>query len=378
MASFRLARTLRLLPLLACVALVTGCGLPRSGPTKAEVLDSSVLREGNTYVVLATRGVARASEFTPALGFGSNFRTTGVVGSDVIRAGDTLGLTIWENVDQGVLGVGGAPTPLNAVQVDGEGFIFVPYAGRVRAAGLTPEQLRITITDALQLQTPDPQVLVTRQAGDGATVAISGAVGAQGVYPIERPTRTLAAMLAQAGGLTIEADVAQVTVLRGSQRGTIWFNSLFSSPSSDIALRGGDRILVEADRRAYVALGATGAQTRINFNSQELTAMEALAQVGGLSTNTADPTGIFLLREESERVARLVTGDPSIIGPQQIAYVFDLTSGQGLFVAREFFIRNDDTIYVTEAPYAQFNKALSAFFGSLNTVASTQQIAGTF
>ena len=29
-------------------------------------------------------------------------------------------------------------------------------------------------------------------AGDGATVSLTGAVGAQGVYPIERPTRTLA------------------------------------------------------------------------------------------------------------------------------------------------------------------------------------------
>lgn len=375
MGSIRLSRVAGVGSTLVALCLLSACGLPRSGPSKSEIFDSAVTRAGSTHVVVATRGVAKAADFTPALGFGSSFRSVGVVGSDTIRAGDTLGLTIWENVDQGVLGVGGAPTPLNSVQVDGEGFIFVPYAGRVRAAGLTPEQLRGVITTELEAQTPDPQVLVVRQAGDGATVSVSGSVSAQGVYPIERPTRTLSAMLARAGGLSIEADIAQVTVLRGSNRGTIWFNSLFRNPGNDIALRGGDRILVEADRRAYTALGATGAQTRVNFNSQELTAMEALGQVGGLSPNVADPTGIFILREEPERIARIVTGDPTIIGPARVAYVLNLTSGEGLFVAKEFTIRDDDVIYVTEAPYAQFNKALSAFFGSLNTVASAQTIA---
>ncbi|MEM8554795.1 MAG: polysaccharide biosynthesis/export family protein [Pseudomonadota bacterium] len=361
---------------LAVMALctLTACGLPRSGPTKSEVLDSSVAQAGSTYVIEATQSVAAASNFTPALGFGSSFRSSGTIGSDTIRAGDTLGLTIWENVDQPLLGTGTA-SPLNTIQVDGEGFIFVPYAGRLRASGLTPEELRQTITAELQNQTPDPQVLVVRQAGDGATVSVSGSVSAQGVYPIERPTRRLSSMLARAGGLTIESDIAQVTILRGDQRGKIWFNSLFEDPANDVALRGGDRILVEADRRAYTALGATGAQTRINFNSQELTAMEALAQVGGLSSQVADPTGIFILRNEPETIARAVTGDPTVVGEQQVAYIFDLTSGQGLFVAREFTIRDGDTVYVTEAPYAQFNKALSAFFGSLTTVASAQTIA---
>lgn len=102
--------------------------------------------------------------------------------------------------------------------------------------------------------------------------------------------------------------------------------------------------------------------------------MEALAQVGGLATNAADPTGIFLLREEPETIARRVTGQPTIIGPQKVAYVFDLTEGQGLFAARNFNIRDEDTIYVTEAPVTQFNKAVSAVFGSLTTVAAVQTV----
>ncbi|MGB0658606.1 MAG: polysaccharide biosynthesis/export family protein [Mangrovicoccus sp.] len=375
MSQRALKNGMRILAGLALFSLLTACALPRSGPTKEEVFDSSISRNGNTYVILANRGVARAANYTPPLGFTSSFQSAGLVGSDTIRAGDTLGLTIWENVDDGIITVRGTPAPLNQVQVDGSGHIFVPYAGRVMAAGLTPDQLRNEITIRLQSQTPDPQVLVVRAAGDGATVAISGAVNAQGVYPIERPTRRLSAMLARAGGINIESEIAQVTVLRGGQKGTIWFDSMFSSPANDIALRGGDRILVEPDRRAFTALGATGSQTRVTFNSQEMSAMEALAQVGGLLPNNADPTGIFLMREEPPIVARKLLGDPTISSPVQVAYVFNLTSGAGIFTAREFTVRDDDTIFVTEAPYAQFNKALSAFFGSLNTAASVQTLA---
>jgi len=353
---------------------LASCGIPRSGPSKSEILDSSTTAWGNINVVMATMGVAKAADYIPPLAFPASFLSAGIVGPDVIHSGDTLGLTVWENVQEGVLGPGHTPMPLNTVQVDGKGNIFVPYAGEVHAAGLTPEQLRKQIVDALQSQTPDPQVMIARQAGNGSTVSVSGSVSQQGVYPIDMSTRTLSSMLARAGGLSITPEIAQVTLLRGSTSGTIWYNDIFSKPGDDIALRPGDRILVQADRRSYTALGATGGQTRINFNSQELTAMEALAQVGGLSGNAADPTGIFVLRNETQAVSRVVLGNPALNGPQQVAYVLNLTTGDGLFVARNFMIRDEDTIYVTEAPFTQFSKVLSAFAGSLQSVSAAQTV----
>ncbi|MFV0244105.1 MAG: polysaccharide biosynthesis/export family protein [Qingshengfaniella sp.] len=350
--------------------------IPRTGPSKGEIFDSSVQRAGDTYVVTVNDSIARAAEYTPTLAFSPGFRNAPVLNADTIRAGDTLGMMVWENVPEGLLGIGGSPAPLERIQVDSTGDIFVPYVGRIRAAGKTPDQLRNEISETLGTQTPDPQVMVTRIAGDGATVSVSGMVGAQGVYPIERSTRTLSAMLARAGGLTIEPEIAKVTVLRGTTSGTIWFDSLYATPANDIALREGDRVLVENDERYYVALGATGRQARIRFESQELSAIEALAQVGGLSTTTADPTGIFLLREENQDIARRITGQPDLTGPQKIAYVFNLTEGKGLFAARTFTIRDEDTLYVTEAPISQFNKAISAILGtSITTVASVQTVS---
>ncbi|MEM7076150.1 MAG: polysaccharide biosynthesis/export family protein [Pseudomonadota bacterium] len=351
--------------------MVAACGLPRSGPNKKEIYSGSVLRDGDAFVVTVNDRVTRATAVAPVLGFSDAFRNAGLMGSDTIQPGDTLGLTIWENVDDGLLaGEGISQTVLQEVQVDGSGFIFVPYAGRIRAAGNTPESIRQIITSKLDEQTPDPQVEVRRLAGDGATVSLVGAVGAQGVYPIERPTRTLSTMLAAAGGVTIEPEIAQIIVLRGSMRSQVWFSDLYEHPELDIALRGGDRILVEVDTRSFTALGATGGQSRLPFPSPTISAVEAIAQVGGLNTNISDPTGVFVMRNEPAEVANQVLGRNDLVGAQRLVYVLDLTQPNGIFLARDFAVRDQDTIYVTEAPWAQWTKILAPITGTLGTVGS--------
>ncbi|WP_420860733.1 polysaccharide biosynthesis/export family protein [Algirhabdus cladophorae] len=363
--------------ILAVLAVVSGCGLPRSGPNKSEIFAGSVLNEGDAFIVSVNDRVTRATSVTPALGFSQQFKSAGVIGSDTIRPGDVLGLTIWENVDDGLLANQGAnATVLEEVQVDGSGHIFVPYAGSIHAAGKTPEALRQIITRKLNSQTPDPQVQVRRIAGDGSTVSVSGTVGAQGIYAIERPTRTLSSMLARAGGIAVEPEIAQITVVRGTMRDTIWFEDLYDNPELDIALRGGDRVLVEADTRSFTSLGATGTQSRVPFESQALSAIEAIATVGGLQTNVADPTGVFVFRNEPAEIANSVMGRDDLVGDQRLVYVLNLTEPNGMFHARDFSIRDQDTVYVTEAPFVQWNKTISALTGSLGAVNTLSSLAG--
>lgn len=367
----------RALVLVSLVAVTAGCGLPRSGPTKEEILASAAEKNGDAYVVEVDDRVARATNYTPELGFMTAFVQAGAIGSDMISPGDLLTLTIWENVDDGLLaGRTSNVTVLDKVQVDGGGFIFVPYAGRVLAAGNTPEALRRMITEKLAPQTPDPQVTVTRTAGDGATVSVMGGVGGQGVYAIERPTRSLSSMIAKAGGVSIPPEIAQITVTRGNQTGKIWLKDLYTRPELDIALRPGDVILVEEDTRAYTALGATGGQTRVQFETQELSAIEAVAQVGGLSSSIANPKGIFIFRDEPAEVANVVLSRSDLFGSTRVIYLIDLTKPSGVFIARDFMIRDGDTVYVTEAPYVRWQKVLAVITGAVNSADTANTLAG--
>ena len=258
--------------------------------------------------------------------------------------------------------------------MDDQGYIYVPFAGRVRAAGQSPEDLRTAIARQLDQQTPDPQVYVSRTGGDGATVSVVGRVGAQGVYPITRPNRRLTAMVASAGGVSIPTQTAMITVSRGQITDRVWLNDLFDHPELDIAMRGGDRIFVEQDQRSFSVLGATGTQAQITFDRQEMTAIEALARVGGLDATRADPTGVFVFRDEPAEIARAVLGRQDIVGDTRIVYVLDLTAPNGMFNARDFQIRDGDTIYVTEAANVTWNRQISTLTGTLGATGAAATV----
>ena len=79
------------------------------------------------------------------------------------------------------------------------------------------------------------------------------------------------------------------------------------------------------------------------FETQNLSAIEAIAQVGGLLA-AADSTGVFVLRNEPEEVAEQVLGRNDLEGTQLLVYVLNLTEPNGMFMARNFVIRDGDTL----------------------------------
>ena len=130
-----------------CVVALAGCTLPRSGPTSGEILNAANADEYGMHVVTVTPGIASVARSSEALGFGSEFVGAGAISPDAIAAGDRLSVSVWENVDAGLLaGIGQKVTVLEELQVDQSGGIFVPYAGRIQAAGLSPGEVRASIT----------------------------------------------------------------------------------------------------------------------------------------------------------------------------------------------------------------------------------------
>ena len=112
------------------------------------------------------------------------------------------------------------------------------------------------------------------------------------------------------------------------------------------------------------------------FESQNLSAIEAIAQVGGLLASAADPTGVFVLRNEPEEVAEQVLGRNDLDGAQRLVYVLDLTEPNGMFMARDFVIRDGDTLYVTEAPFTQWSKVITAITGTASSAAGITTLTG--
>lgn len=364
-----------LMALFVLAFAVSSCGLPRVGPSKREIFAGSVQKKGNAYIISVNDRVVQATAAADPVGFDSGFLNAGKIGADTIRPGDTLLVTVYENVDDGLFGTAGTPATLTELQVDQTGHIFIPYVGRIRAAGNSPEGLRKIVTRKLAPQTPEPQIIMQRAAGDGSTISILGS-GAQGVYPIEASTSTLSTMIAAAGGISTEPENTRVTVIRNSHKGTVWLEDLYRDNKQDIALRPGDRILIQEDKRRFTAMGATGAQSLVEFPKPTMSAIEAIAFLGGLNSSLADPTGIFIFRDETAEFSNKVLGRSDFETPKRFAYVLDLTEPTGVFLGRDFQIRDGDTIYVTEAPYVQWTKTLSVLTSSVGAAGTLSSATG--
>lgn len=356
--------------MLGFALVLSACEIARPGPNKNELLKAEFEEADKTQIVIVDKRVVDMTEAKNELVFPKSLLTSTPASSDIIKPGDTLSLTIYENIEEGVLARGNAgATTLESIQVDDSGHIFIPYAGRVRAAGNTPNTLRRIITERLSELTPEPQVIVQTASGDAATVSVIGdGVGSQGVYPIKRSNSTLTDLVAVAGGLSAPSEVVRISLLRNNRTGHFWFDDIYKNPRLNFALRPGDQVRVQRDPRSYTILGAIGEQTNQLFTSRQPSALEAVAQVGGLKSEAADPTGIFVIREHSARFVNQLLGRNDLVGEQSVIYVLDLTKPSGLPLARQFDIHDGDTIYVTEAPAVRWRKIFDTFRGPVENV----------
>ncbi|MEL6679010.1 MAG: polysaccharide biosynthesis/export family protein [Pseudomonadota bacterium] len=358
-------------------SLVAGCVLPRSGPEFEEITAQPPEGQPPLEVVEITDQVATATKIDETLEFQRAFLNQPVENIELIRPLDVLQITVWENGENGLYGAGyGAPVALQEMTISLSGQFFMPQVGRVRAAGRTIEGLRQHLTDLLSPMTPEPQVEVRLVRADNNTVRIFGGTGALGEFPIDARTRTLSGLLANAGPSGVDPNVATVTVRRGNRVGTVWMEDVYVNPEADISLKGGDVIVIDRDPRSFRALGELGGQAVVEFPDRDISLVSAIATMGGLNTATADPRGVFVLRSEDPTVFNRAVPGSTETGPVRVAYVMDLTKPAAFFTAANFSVRDDDIIYVTQAPYVRFIKVIGALTAPLSTAASVRNLTG--
>lgn len=102
------------------------------------------------------------------------------------------------------------------VPVRPDGMISLPLVDEVRAAGLTPLELRSQLAAAFAKFIPNPSVFVIVQEIHSPRVLVVGEVARPGRYVIRGPT-TVLDVVAEAGGLTEFASSSPATLVRAHQ-----------------------------------------------------------------------------------------------------------------------------------------------------------------
>lgn len=359
-----------------CLTLSACSSLPGGGPASHDLMNEAKKQKHNEEFALYTvdRALAAKIENWPETGRAERLSWIGKTqGSDslTIQAGDTLNLQIWDSAENSLLS---APTQrvvsLSKVLVSENGAVFVPYVGDVKVAGLTPDKARKKLQSEMESIVPSAQVQLSLNEGRANSVELVSGVTTPGPYPMIGRNFTVRGLLAAGGGARASFKNPQIRLVRGSKIYGTSIEKLLDNPKFDTQLRGGDQVFVEEDSRYFLSLGAAGTEALHPFTRDQMSAMDALAVIGGVNDAKADPKGLLILREYPASAVK-----PG--GPEngRVVFSINLTTFDGLFSARNFQVNPNDLVMATEAPINDVltvSSIVGRFLGLANTVNNLQ------
>ena len=359
---------------------LAGCAdLPQSGPSRSSVFAAAASVSSSKDSNRPYDLIQLNDSYLDHLGFAgpesrlvgsdrSSHQTTGRIG-----VGDDIGITIFESAPGGLFipaqpgAQNGNFVALPPQQVDDAGNVVVPFAGNIRAAGLTPTAVERSIEQHLRGRALEPQALVTVVNRRAASVSVLGDVVSAARFALDPGGEHLLGAVARAGGPRFPAWETRVTLQRGGELQHALLSDIAEDPTQDIDIEPGDTVFLSHCPRYFLALGATGQTTslgpldrRIPFDEARITLADALAKAGGLEDDRANARGVFIYRQESSRLLRELgspTSTPAATAPT--IYTLDLGDPKGFFLAGRFAIRPEDVVYVSNSPSTDLAKFLA-------------------
>jgi polysaccharide export outer membrane protein len=376
--------------LVICV-LLAGCAgqLPTSGPGRDQVMQSSgtpaaaaVIQIVDVDDAVTRRLLQQRTQrmFSETLGDAPQRMRR-------IGPGDSIEVSVWEASPATLFAAGavdarGAPATSRAVtlpdqMVGSEGFISVPFAGRVRASGRTIEEIQSDIAAALKGKANQPEVLVRVTRNVSSNVTVVGEVTQSTRVPLNPGADRLLDALAGAAGVRQPVNKTTIQVTRGRSAYTMPLQAIIADPIQNVTLQPGDVVTALFQPLSFTALGATGKNEEVNFEAPGITLAQALARAGGLLDTRSDPQGVFIFRFEP-RDALAWPRQPVAATPEgmvPVVYRIDLRNPASFFVMQSFPMANKDLLYVSNAPIAEVQKFLNVVFSVAYPVLTVIQVA---
>ena len=301
--------------------------------------------------------------------------------------GDVISISIFEAAAGGLfIPAEASVRPGNFVTfpnqpVDTKGFISVPYAGLVTAAGKTPAQVEKEIVDRIKNRAIEPQAVVALVTQNSSLITVIGEINSTftssptGRLPAQPAGERLLDVITRAGGLRDQGQDLWVVLERQGRRSSVPFGSLIYEPGNNIWAWPGDTIYIYQEPQTFLAFGASGAQGQFRFQASatssawRMTLAEGVATAGGLLDLQADPGSVFLYRREPRELAEKLGVDCSKMdGPTvPVVYSVSFVDPAGYFVATQMQMHNKDIIFAANAQSLEVTK-FATFFAALTSV----------
>lgn len=391
LAQFQTTVRLKLLGLV--VFAVSGCAhwLPTSGPStirmnQAAEPDTSIIQLVDITPVVTQRLALSQRKQS----FAESFKERRA-NAYLVNPGDLIEVSIWEASPAMLFGVAPAAVALSATagsksstlpeqMVGADGYINVPFAGRIKVAGKTLQRIETDVVKALEGKANYPQVIVRMTRNTTSNVTVVGEVQQSVLLPITPRGERLLDAIAAAGGVKQPVHKITLQLSRDTTVREIALEKVIQDPKQNIRLYPGDVVTAYYQPMSFTALGATGKNDEINFEAQGVSLAQALARVGGVQDNRANASGVYVFRFESpESIAegikpRVANSD----GKLPIVYRLDMSDPTAFFVAQNFEIRHRDVLYVSNASAVDLQKFLNILISVIYPLVNAGNIGNGF
>ncbi len=283
-----------------------------------------------------------------------------------IGVGDILSIIVWDRPEL-TLPAGPQRSQLESGSIVNEsGAIFYPYIGQVRVAGRVVSDVQRELTERMQEFIPDPQIEVKVAAYNARKVVITGAVNAPQSLPITNIPLSLLEAINAAGGLSESANGREVNIRRSENNSIVDLQSFLERGQSNNnpILRGGDIVNVPAAAPALAfILGKIKSPGIVDLGQNDVSLTEAIALKGGLDEARADASGIFVFRNQAERID---------------VFQLDATTPLAFVLATKFALQPDDVVYIVSDPAARWNEIISQLIPTIGVVRQAQILRDNF
>jgi len=351
--------------------VVTGTSSGTSAPAtqananQSDVPPPGVLRSITPELIQAIQREARQANTLAALQ-----PLFGQAGAYTIGAGDVVHINVWGHpeLELPAAGQGGVS---NGFNVSPDGLIQFPLVGTIKIAGLTENQARLALGEALKRYIVEPQITLRVASYRAGRVYMDGEVRTPGLQAINDVPMTLPEALSRAGGLTATADRSQVFITREGVTTPINLLSLSQRGinPAQILLKNNDlvRVAHRDDAKVYV-MGEVVRQAALPLRNGRLSLNEALGESGGINPTSGDPKQIFVIRSRASQPADSAGG--------QLPEIFhlDARSPMGYALAEGFELQARDVVYVDPVPLVRWNRVISLILPSARAVNVTRDV----
>ena len=255
-------------------------------------------------------------------------------------------------------------SPAPGFVVSSNGTLTFPYAGSVRAAGMTISELHDTLTQRLARVYRNPQLSVRVEAFRSKRAYVEGEVRTPGLQVFTDVPMTLPEAINRAGGVTATGDRSNVTLTRAGVTTAIDMVRMaeVGVDPSRIPLKNGDIVYVRnQDESKVMVMGEVERQQALLMRNGRLSLNDALGEAGGVSLGTGNPRQIYVIRNEPQ-------GGHAI-------YHLDARTASALAMADGFPLKPKDVVFVDPVPLVLWSRVASLLFPATGVTNSIRDLS---